>query len=255
MGAAQHVTGIHQGEKYAGKELMGAIVAEPDELIHGLGNIGLGVEGLEEVFTLLLATTIDKFHVLFLDKSAVHKHHRRQIAGCRRAKDIAFKTVPDEAGDAARVIDVRVGKNQTIDALAPAKPATVFFYFFLALALKQAAIEHDGFAVNFEQMLRAGHGMNGAIEGDFHAALLLGDHIYSPPALHYRAVGVHLPCVRPFIVILCSGSTGCGVTCAALFAASESSPLLDALYFRLCQYIPANVGSEGASRKELSQPT
>lgn len=106
--------------------------------------------------TLLLATTIDEFYVLFLDKSAVQEHHCRQVSGCRRAKDIAFKTIPDEAGDAARVIDVRVGKNQAIDALAPAKPAAVFLEGFLSLALKQATIEHDGFAVNFEQMLRAG---------------------------------------------------------------------------------------------------
>jgi hypothetical protein len=141
-------------------------------LIHGLGYIGLGVERLEEFLALLLAPPVDELHVLFLDRGAVHEHYCAQVAGCRRAEDIALKSVPDQTGDPARVIDVGVGKNQAVDVLALAGIAAVSLEGFLAFALKHATVEHDGFAVNFDQVLRTGHGTGGAIEGNFHAVPL-----------------------------------------------------------------------------------
>ena len=97
------------------------------------------------------------------------QHHRAQVAGGRGAEDVALKAVFDQTGDAARVIDVGVGKDQAVDLRALAVIAAVFLKGLLAFALKQAAVEHDGFAVDLEQMLRAGHGTGCAIEGNFHA--------------------------------------------------------------------------------------
>ena len=68
-----------------------------------------------------------------------------------------------------------MGKNQAVDVLALAGFAAVFLEGFLAFALNQAAVEHDGFAVNFEQVLRTGHGTGGAIEGNSHAIPLFMD--------------------------------------------------------------------------------
>lgn len=83
----------------------------------------------------------------------MHEHYRAQIPGCRGAEDIALKTVLDQTGDPARVIDVSVGKDQAVDALALAGIAAVSLEGFLAFALKQSTVEHDGFAVNFDQVL------------------------------------------------------------------------------------------------------
>lgn len=172
MGAAEHVPGINQDERNSGEEFMGAVVAQAHELIHGSGHIGFSVERLEEALALLLATTVDKLNVLFLDRCAVHEHHCAEVAGCRGAEDVTLETVPDKTGDTARVIDVSVGKNQAIDVLASAGITAVSFEGFFAFTLKQAAVEHDGFAVDFEEVLRTGYGMDGAIKGNFHVILL-----------------------------------------------------------------------------------
>jgi len=48
------------------------------------------------------------------------------------------------------VIDVGVGQDQAVDCGTPAVIAAVLFKGFLAFALNQAAVKHDGLAVDFE---------------------------------------------------------------------------------------------------------
>lgn len=184
MGAAQHMAGIHQGEGNAGKDLAGPVIAYAHKLVHGPGRICLGVERLKGPLALFLAAAVDVFHILFLDRGAVLQHHRAQIAGGRGAENVALKAVFDQAGDAARVIDVGMGKDQAVNMFALAESAAVFLKGVLAFALNQAAVKHDGLPVDFEQMLRAGDGTCCAIKGKFH--------------------GLHLSSSECQIVIACS---------------------------------------------------
>ena len=141
-------------------------------MLHGIGHIRFCVEGFEESLTLFLATAIDELHVLFLDNCAIHEHDRTKVPGCRRTENVAAESVLDETGDTARVINMSVGKDQTVNALAMTYFTTISLKGFLALALEQATVEHDPFAVHFEQVLGAGHGTGSAMESDFHVMFL-----------------------------------------------------------------------------------
>jgi hypothetical protein len=87
-------------------------------MLQGIDHIRFCIEGFEEFLALFLATTIDELHILFLDKGAIHEHDRTQVPGCRRAENVAAKSVLDETGNTARVINMSVGKDQTVNALA-----------------------------------------------------------------------------------------------------------------------------------------
>jgi len=172
MCAAQHVTCIDQGEMDTGEKLMAPVVAQTHELLHGFGRIGLGIEGLEEALAFLLATAIDEFHVLLLDKGAVHEHNGTQVPGCRCAENVTVKTVLDETGDTTRVINVGMGKNQAVDGFAITQFTAVSLVGLLTLALEQAAVEQDFFVVYLEHVLGSGDGLGGSLEGNFHGVFL-----------------------------------------------------------------------------------
>ena len=157
---------------HPGKNLVAPIIAEAHELFHGPGHIFRGVERLKEHLPVFPAVLVDKFHILFLEKGAVHEHDGTEIAGGGGADNITAKTVSDQTGDAARVIDVGMGKDEGIDFLALAEFTAVALKCLFAFSLKHAAVEHDGSTIDFNKMQRAGNGAGRPVEGDFHDFLL-----------------------------------------------------------------------------------
>ncbi len=66
------------------------------------------------------------------------------------------------------MIDMSMGEDHAVNFTALAKFAAVALERFFALALEQATVEHDFFAIHLDEMLRSGDSPGRAVESDLH---------------------------------------------------------------------------------------
>ena len=70
------------------------------------------------------------------------------------------------------MIDMGMGKDEGIDLFPLAEFAAVALKGLFAFSLVHAAVEHDGFTIDFNKMQGAGNSFGRPVEGDFHDFLL-----------------------------------------------------------------------------------
>ncbi len=112
----------------------------------------------------------DERRVFHLDVRRIHEHDTAQITRGEGAIDIARITLLDEIGQIARVIHVRVAQDDSVNLPWIKRETAIARRGFLAMALEQATFEQQLFAVDFEQIHRAGRRARRAEEMDFHGA-------------------------------------------------------------------------------------
>jgi hypothetical protein len=82
--------------------------------------------------------------------------------------DVAPETVARQRRDVAAVVNVRVRKQERMDAARLEPKSAVPFVEFLAPSLKQAAIQQEGFASGFHTVFGSGHAPHCAEKLYFH---------------------------------------------------------------------------------------
>ena len=87
--------------------------------------------------------------------------------------DVAGVTLLDEVRQVARMIHVRVAQDDGVNLPRVERKAAVALDGFLAMALEEAAFEQQPFAVDLEQIHRAGGGARRAEEVDLHGEKML----------------------------------------------------------------------------------
>ena len=152
-GTAQHMAGIHQGQGHARQELLRAVVGAAHKLAHRLYHVFLGVEWFKQIFALRPAFLVGVLNVTLLDMGAVLQHHGAQIARGRGGNDIAPEAALHQAGNVAGMINVGMGEDERINRGSVKGRLPVALKGFLALTLKEAAIQQNTVSVHFDQML------------------------------------------------------------------------------------------------------
>src|SRR5262249_31735604 len=108
--------------------------------------------------------------VVPLNARRIHEHDRRQIARGERAINISRVALPAKVGEVAAMINVRVAQHHRVERFGVEGEIAIALDGFLALALKEAALQQQPRAVDFEQIHRAGRRARGAEEMDLHGA-------------------------------------------------------------------------------------
>lgn len=111
--------------------------------------------------------------VRLLNVAAVQKHIGRKVAGSRCTPDVATKALLDEIGQLACMVDVGVAENNSVDAFQG--EVQVAGVGIGPVALVEAAIEQNAFAVDLQQVHGAGNFLGRAVKCELHKDALLSE--------------------------------------------------------------------------------
>ncbi len=114
QGRPQHVPGVVEGQGDARRDLIGALVADADELLQAGQGVGHGVDRLQRRQVVAAALLVQIGHVRLLNLGAITQHDAAQVARGRGGDDVAGEAIADEAGDVAAVVDVGVGEDERV---------------------------------------------------------------------------------------------------------------------------------------------
>ena len=95
----------------------------------------------------------------------VLEHDGHQLPREAGGKDLPLKALLDEQGDAAGVVDVRVGDDHIVNVIGRKVQHGVVS---LVLALLQAAVDEDLLAADFHAVAAARDGLGRPEKGEFH---------------------------------------------------------------------------------------
>ena len=141
------------------------MAAEQPERVFGVVH---RVERDDRLEALAVGLLVQVGGVLLLDVRGVAQHDRAERGRGGRGVDRAAVALARERGQVAAVVDVRVGKDHGIETADVEREAAVDLARLLAAALEQPAVAQDPRAVDFEEMLGAGHRVHAAEKMDFH---------------------------------------------------------------------------------------
>ena len=145
------------------------------ELGHGLFGIGDVIERFDGRLVFFGAPFGDKDRVLLLDVGGINEHDAAQVAGGVGAMDRPGVALFDEIRQVAGVVNVRVAQDDGINRSWIERKIRVALGGFLAMPLEKATFEQQPFAIDLEQIHRAGGGARRAEEMDLHGANLTTD--------------------------------------------------------------------------------
>ena len=126
------------------------------QVAEGALHIGQRVQGLHRGTSGPLALLVFPFGVTFLDVGGIPQHNVQQLGGEAGAVDVAAKSLLDEQGNAAGVVNVGVGDNDilnvaghevqlgVVDLIPPLLQAAVNEHL-VSVALHTVAAAGDGF--------------------------------------------------------------------------------------------------------------
>ena len=121
-GGTKHVTGVGERQQHIIKNAETAVVVIAYEMLHHLIHLMLGIKRLQKIILTLLFMRvlavnllIISAHILFLNKCRVRQHQRTEITRSVSAIDIATKTLFIHIRNKPRMIDMRMGKHNTIE--------------------------------------------------------------------------------------------------------------------------------------------
>src|SRR5262249_33406564 len=159
------MAGVYETHLHARKEIVGPIIRHRVELSHRPVRVLTRVERLDERlagFTFL----VEVLGVFLLNFAGIGHHDRGEVARRGRAVDGAVKALPDEVGQVAAVIDVRVAQDEGIYLSGAEWKMAVALARLVAFALVEAAVEQHTAAGGLDQVHRAGNRAGGAPESD-----------------------------------------------------------------------------------------
>ena len=168
LGGAEDVAGIDEGDLDAIANEHGAVVVEGDELPEGLFGIDGGVERGVEGLAFAGAFFVGVFDVGGLDPGGVGQHNLAEVAGGGGGVDVSAVALAGEVGEIPAVVDVGVGEDHGGEVGRVEGEMFVAVVGFLAVPLVKPAVEQDALAIDLDEVLGAGGGAGGAVEGDFH---------------------------------------------------------------------------------------
>ena len=111
------------------------------------------------------AALVGELRVFLLQVRRVGQHQPAQIERAASAMHRPLKPCDDQARQPAAVIDVRVREDDGVDGLGRDRQRRPVAKAKFLQPLEQSAVEQDPLAVNFEEVLGAGHGARGSEEG------------------------------------------------------------------------------------------
>ena len=149
-------------------DLNGAIVIESDELANGLFGIGSCVERFDWWQAFLGALFGNEFGVGALNLSGIFEHDAGEVARREGAVNITSKTVLNEIGKIAAVIDMRVAEDRGIDCFRIVMKSPIALSHFIAMTLEEAAFHKHALAIDLDEVLRTSGGAGGAVKMNSH---------------------------------------------------------------------------------------
>jgi len=78
----------------------------------GLLHIPFAVNGVQQFLALAFPAPVLMFEITFIKAEGIMEHDRQQFAGADSTVNRAFKTLADEQGNQAAMVQVGMGKNQ-----------------------------------------------------------------------------------------------------------------------------------------------
>ena len=124
------------------------------------GGVLFGVERQRRLM-LAIAALVGELRVFFLQVRGVGQHQPAQIGGAAGAMHRALESLRDQPRQPAAVIDVRVREDDGVDRLGRDRQRRPVAQAQLLQALEQPAVEQDSLAIDFEEVLGAGHRAGG----------------------------------------------------------------------------------------------
>jgi hypothetical protein len=100
--------------------------------------------------------------------AAIEEHGAAEVSRSRGADNLAPETSFHQVGEISRVINVGVRQHYGVNTGGIIEKILVSPAGLLTLALIQATIEEEAFAVHRNQMLRTGYRLDGAVKTDLH---------------------------------------------------------------------------------------
>ena len=164
-GRAEQVACVHKANFYALAQLNDLAVLHRHQVFRDLRGVGHGVQRLHRGPAGPLALLVLPLGIHLLDVGRVLEHDGHQLAGQAGGKDLPLKALLDEQGDAAGVVDVRVGDDHIVDVIRRKVQHGVVS---LVLALLQAAVDEDLLAADFHAVAAARDGLGRPEKGEFH---------------------------------------------------------------------------------------
>ena len=139
-------------------------------VLEDIQRVLLGVERLNVLAARSLALAVFILRIALLNVGGVEQHDLHEVCRQARRQDAAVEAVFHQQRDAARVVDVRVGDEQNIDAAGSESEITVVE---LVASLLQSAVDEDLLAVDLQAVARPRHAAVGPVKVQFHANVLL----------------------------------------------------------------------------------
>ena len=164
----EDVSGVAERDGHAGHGFERLFVIVGDELRHAFLGVGRGVKRLDGRLMFFGAHFGNEKRVLFLNVRGVEQHDAAQIARGRSAMDRAVVSFA-QARQFAGVVQMRMAQDDGVHRARVERQNFIELLRLLAMALEQAAFEQQFFAVDLQQIHRAGGGARRAEEMDFHA--------------------------------------------------------------------------------------
>ena len=168
LGGAEDVPGIAERHGHAihGRERI--VVGMADELFHGLLGVGHAIKRFDGRLMFFRPPFGNEKRVLFLYVRGVNQHDAAEVARGVGAMDGAVVALPGEVGQVAGVVNVCMAQDHGVNLPRVERKTAVALRGFLTMPLEQTAFEQEPFAVDLEEIHRAGGGARRPQEMDFH---------------------------------------------------------------------------------------
>ena len=191
-GRAQQVAGIDEHGVYAVADVdLLAVLAGIHELPHPHGILHR-VQRFLHGAARPLVLTVFILGVALLNMGGVLQHDIQQIRRQASGEDTALKTLLDQQGDTAGVVDMGVSHQHIVDLARMEGQAGVID---LVPALLQAAVNEDTLAAHLQTMAAAGNTLICSVKAQFHGVV---------PFLSFLAGRSPVLCLLRRVVLSCS---------------------------------------------------
>src|SRR5438874_6861571 len=116
----------------------------------------------------LNAALVDEFRIRFLNVSSIAEHGSAEVDGWRGRIDWAVKSMLDETGKVAAVVDVGMRQHNGIDGARVKRQIAIAMLGVFAMSLVESAIEEVALAGCLDVVHGPGDGLGRAPECNFH---------------------------------------------------------------------------------------
>jgi len=152
------VPGVEKCRVHTVRQLQALVVGcLPAEIFQAVQHIQFGVEGDDVCLVIAASRGVARGApcFLFLQVAGIEQHQPRQVARRGTGDDLAPETVVHEKGQAAAVVEVRMGEEQEIDACRIESERLSVLFVKLAASLEHPAVDQNPPACALDQVAGA----------------------------------------------------------------------------------------------------